>query len=376
MSQRRIPAAVVAMALSCVSAAMAQTAQPAAAPQGETAADKYKNIQVLKELPAEQLDSVMRFMTAALGTRCEFCHVQAEQGTWAWEKDDKKPKQTARKMIEMTKAINARDFEGRTTVNCASCHHGRTEPDRLPPLAQEMTPQQVLDATAARAQPAPQRATRPSETVDQVLDKYMQALGGRAALETITSRVMKGTVTQQNLTSYAITIEEKPQARYRFTAEDRTNTTRGFDGKSGWVQESGNTSDLAGLQLQRFTRLADLGVPLAFKQRYTNATVVRYGTIDGKDVIVLGARTSPDVSEALSFDRQSGLLLRRSITTRTALGGLPEQVDYSNYTDIDGIKVPFQIRHTGWNFVLTQKFTSVKLNTPIDDVRFQKPGGR
>src|SRR5436305_4933305 len=63
--------------------------------------EQFKNIQVLKEIPADSLLPAMQFISASLGVECEFCHVQG-----AFEKDDKKPKQTARRMIEMMSAIN------------------------------------------------------------------------------------------------------------------------------------------------------------------------------------------------------------------------------------------------------------------------------
>ena len=74
------------------------------------------------------------------------------------------------------------------------------------------------------------------------------------------------------------------------------------------------------------------------------------------------------MTEQLSFDRESGLLLRRSIlTTGVRLMNLPEQIDYSDYRDVNGVKVPFTVRHATWNAVTTEKFTDVKLNAPIAD---------
>src|SRR5262245_59651577 len=64
-----------------------QRAQPES-PKGPFAPEKFKNIQVLKELPADDLDGVMRFMSASLGVQCQFCHVTTETGNWPMEKDD------------------------------------------------------------------------------------------------------------------------------------------------------------------------------------------------------------------------------------------------------------------------------------------------
>ena len=65
-----------------------------------------------------------------------------------------------------------------------------------------------------------------------------------------------------------------------------------------------------------------------------------YDAIDGRPVVVLTGKPYPDVTEQLSFDRQSGLLLRRTVTTTgVRLMALPEQIDYSDYRDVGGIKV-------------------------------------
>lgn len=65
----------------------------------------------------------MQFISASLGVECEFCHVQGK-----FEADDKRPKQTARKMIAMTFALNKENFDGHREVACYSCHHGKNMP--------------------------------------------------------------------------------------------------------------------------------------------------------------------------------------------------------------------------------------------------------
>src|ERR1700686_4050653 len=110
--------------------AAAQTA--AVAPVPKKAEEQFKNIQVLKGVPAEQIFPTMQFITASLGVECEFCHVQN-----AFEKDDKKTKQTARKMVEMMFAINKDDFEGHREVTCYSCHRGSAHPQAIPAVMTE-----------------------------------------------------------------------------------------------------------------------------------------------------------------------------------------------------------------------------------------------
>jgi hypothetical protein len=130
---------------------------------------------------------------------------------------------------------------------------------------------------------------------------------------------------------------------------------------------------MQGFQAQQATRRADLAAPLNMPQRYQGLAVNRYAMIDDRNVIVLTGRPTPDTTEQLSFDRESGLLLRRSISTRTALSPLAEQIDYSDYRDVSGVKMPFTVRYANWNEVQVEKFSDIKVNVPIDDSRFAMP---
>lgn len=362
---------------------------------GETAGEYYKNIKVLKDIPATDLPPTMQFIAASLGVQCNFCHVTGPQG--GFDKDEKKPKETARTMMQMVRDINNHQFEGRQRVGCATCHHGHNTPERTPPLAVEMTPAEaarVAEMRAARAggpgrgegapgmaaqargrgEATPAEPPKPSETIDQVIDKYLQALGGRAALDAAKTRVMVGTATTRDLQTVPIKVQEKSTGEFRMDVDTRpAPIVRATDGKAIWVQMGQNVRDAEGLQAQQATRLADFTVPLNMKKHYENLTPSRYGNIDGTETILVTGGVTPDVNEQLQFDRKNGLLLRRTILTRTAFGNLLEQVDYSDYRDVSGVKVPFQVRYATWNELLTEKFTDVTMNTPVDEAQFARP---
>src|SRR5262250_1798296 len=93
----------------------------------KTAAEQFKNIQILKDMPAEQLIPAMQFMTASLGVDCEYCHVEK-----AFDKDDKKTKGYARHMMEMMFNINKENFDNQRWVTCYSCHQGSPHPPSIP----------------------------------------------------------------------------------------------------------------------------------------------------------------------------------------------------------------------------------------------------
>src|ERR1039458_10652366 len=147
----------------------AQPARAQAAGTSKTAEEVYKNIVQLKGTPADQLMPAMQFMASSLGAECAFCHVQGQM-----ESDDKPAKKTARAMIAMTAAINKDAFRGQLQVTCFSCHRGALRPVNTPP---------VLDTDApARPGLVPLAPAASAVTVDQIIDKYVAALGGAEAI--------------------------------------------------------------------------------------------------------------------------------------------------------------------------------------------------
>ena len=122
--------------------------QPDPAPTGPMATEKYKNIQVLTNVQADQWDATMRYVSAATSLRCIDCHVQEASGQWSYEKDDKRTKQTARNMMKMVLGINAANYG--VQVQCETCHAGHNRPTGLP-MAEMLTPEQVAQMNA----PAP-----------------------------------------------------------------------------------------------------------------------------------------------------------------------------------------------------------------------------
>ena len=113
--------------------------QLAAKDETRPAEQVYKNIQVLKGVPADQFLMRMKYFTRELGVRCEHCHVTAPgnpiPGFGAWSKDDFEAKRTARKMIQMVGSINAEYFPGKKGPTCWTCHRGSTKPELdSPPL--------------------------------------------------------------------------------------------------------------------------------------------------------------------------------------------------------------------------------------------------
>src|SRR5260370_12144925 len=161
-----------------IAEAWAQSESPKtpAAPGTKLAEEEFKNIQAMKGIPAEQVIPSMQFIVASLGVECEYCHV-----AHANEKDDKKPKVTARKMINMMIAINKDNFEGKREVTCYSCHRGSARPIGTPII------------TDGAPWPADEEGKKPEETktalpaAHHLPDKSLAAIGAALAPQQSTS---------------------------------------------------------------------------------------------------------------------------------------------------------------------------------------------
>ena len=336
-----------------------------ASPAGDKKAEEQvKNIQVLKGIPADQLIPTMQFITASLGVECEFCHVKG-----AFDKDDKKPKQTARKMMEMMFAINADNFDRDRKVTCYSCHRGSTVPVGMPPVMTEASKEASAGPKAAET---PKQNAGP--TAEQLLDKYLQAAGGTAAIEKITSRVMKGTIEFGGMSMPIDIYAKDPEQRISFTHMAGGDSVTAFNGHEGWLgMPGGPMREMHGSDLDGAAIDADLHLPAHLKQMFSQAEVQGTARIGDRDAyLVVGERTGKPPIE-LYFDKQSGLLVRLVRYGETALGRLPTQIDYADYRDTDGVTIPYRWTLARPSGRFTIQVSGVQQNVPVDDGKFVKP---
>jgi hypothetical protein len=346
-----------------------QTPAPAA-PAEKPAEEVYKNIQVLKGMPAGQLMMAMNFMRASLGVNCAFCHVQ-NGNDWDFAKDEKRPKATARKMIQMVMGINKDSFGGQTRVSCFTCHRGNEHTNGMPPLPQiapEGGPGGAEPATTSGGGPAP-------PTADQLFDKFVEAVGGRAALEKAKTRVSKATQTTTDGRATNLEIAQAPPNKILLTATSPQGTqTRGYDGAKGWMQGPRGVAELSGDPLNQLLRWADFNWPLTLKSRFT-ATRLGQEKIGDREVYVVTGQLSDTKRERLYFDVQTGLLMRDVVLEQSLIGNIPSQVDYEDYRDVGGVKLPFTVRlslvdpWSSW----TRKYSEIKADVPVDEKKFAMP---
>jgi hypothetical protein len=359
-------ALVLTLALVIICRGEKQTGKPKDDDRVELLGERLKEIQQLRDVPSTQLIPVMRSFTAALGVSCAFCHTLKADGSIDPAAPDKEEQKTARVMIKMVREINQRDFGGQTQVGCFTCHAGHAQPQRFPPLP--------VDRVALQASPAPTPAAPPAATL---IDNYIAAMGGEAALAKVTSCMMRAQYTAANGLNGTYESEAvAPQRAHDVITTSRGGRERIADRDKGWESSPYGMRFLPPQQAIDVEISQPLLLAKQLKDGYSRYDASSKSKIDDRDVFVLSAIRRDGRRERLYFATTNGLLVRRVTSTPTPAGLLPEQVDFSDYREVDGLKFPFSIRVAtadSENPSSTRTVNELKVNVPIDPSRFEKP---
>jgi photosynthetic reaction center cytochrome c subunit len=351
----------------------AAAAKPAA-PAQQMAGTYFKNVQVLKNIPVDEFMDTMGFFAASLSLNCTDCHIPESAGSWARYADDTQLKITSRKMVQMVNNINANNFGGAKFVTCWTCHRGGQQPPNIPSLLEQYSapppddPNEFQIRDDATGEP----------TADQVFAKYIQAAGGEQKLAAVKSFVAKGTYegydTDHEPNPYEV-YAKAPNQRYAIVHFRIGEGVRVTDGRNAWIASADKPqpimtltgSELAGAKIDAASMF-----PLQLRGLYPNWKVGDT-TIDDKPVIIAQGTAPGHTSLKLFFDKQSGLLVRLVRYDTTQIGTNPIQIDYTDYRDVKGVKMPF-----GWTLTWTDgqdivKLTDIQQNATISATQFNKP---
>lgn len=347
-----------------------------AGPKMEMSDKYFKNVKVLTNIPVDEFMGTMGLFSAALSYCCGDCHTGAGTDNPDWASDKNPRKVVARRMAAMVKEINRANFGGGNQVTCWTCHRGSPAPAVTPsidtiygePLS--FPPDNVITA-------------KPGEgalSLDQILDKYVQALGGAAATARLTSYTAKGAshlfgeTRDDPMELYA----KAPDNLATIVHQRGGDLARTYDGRDAWVMLPltvvGKYPLTAGAK-EGGKLDAELAFPWRIKGFFQNWKVGIPTTIDGKGVQVIQASV-PGLLATFYFDKTTGLMTRMVRMANSAVGRVPTQIDYSDYKPVDGVMMPFKWTY-GWvsgreEYVVT----SYDANATIDAAKFREPQQR
>jgi len=280
-------------------------------------------------------------------------------------------------MVNMVTAINRENFQGRQVVTCWTCHRGRDRPVTTPSLetVYGMPTLERDDLVPASIPGLPKP--------DEIIDKYLRAIGGSEKLAAVTSFAAKGTSVGFGgfggggaVQIYAKSPDRRTTIIEFKNAPGRDASIRSYDGTTGWIKTpltvlgeyQLNGSELDGAKLD-----AALSFPVQIKKALTNVRTLEPTTVDDRDVDVVQGTGPRRLFATLYFDKQTGLLVRMVRYGNSPIGRLPTQVDYSDYREVGGIKMPFRFTFAWLDGRDAFQLSEVQVNVPIDAAKFGRP---
>ena len=346
------------------------------APKPLMAEDVFSNVQELKGIPVNQFMETMGFFSAALGYNCTNCHGEEVQGNWAKYADDFPVKNTAVRMIRIVNSINKNLFGGAQAVTCYTCHRGTPVPKVVPSLVEQYTAPPADDPNevqlSARAPKIP--------TAEDILNRYLEAVGGEKKVAALTSYAATGHY--DGFDSYHGQVPANPYAKVTGERGLVAHTTNGdsvtnYDGHNAWIM--GPDRPISVLQLvpggdfDGVLMDSALAFPGRLKSSLTDlrsgfpATKIDNRLMNVVQGMIGGSRVK------LFFDKETGLLTRMFRYSKTIVGSVPVQVDFSDYREVAGVKLPFKWLNTWTDGQSTYQWDEMKPNVAIDPASYGKP---
>lgn len=348
-------------------------AQTAAKPQLSDQA--FKNIQILKGIPVDEFMGTMGLFSAALAVCCGDCHTGAGTSDPKWDDDTPPKKKIARRMIAMVNTINKENFGGRSVITCWTCHRGTESPAQTPQIDAIYSSPTFVPPDVLPTAPPKTSGTPPAE---EILEKYIQALGGADQLAKLTSYRLKGSSLLFGAAGGdpAEILAKAPDNIALEVHQKEGEMARTYNGREGWVVlplTVVKEYPLTDGAFEGAKLVAEMAFPGKIKQYLTNWKVSYPATVDGKDVYVVQGSGASNLLATFYFDKQSGLLNRLVYYANSVMGRVPTQIDYADYRPVAGVKIPFKWTY-GWVSGQEQyAFTDAQADVAIPDSAFTNP---
>jgi hypothetical protein len=217
-------------------------------------------------------------------------------------------------------------------------------------------------------------------SVDEVLDRYVAAIGGRAAVEKLSSRVSRGTMDLPELDAHGTVVfygKAPNKSRYTLNIEGVGAIEQAFNGTTGWASNpEAGVRDLTAEEVTYIRLAADFHAPLNLRHSYTELAVKAREAGDAGEVYVVTAKQPDGRPRTMYFDVASGLLVRYVAERGTPDGVLIVDNRLEDYREVDGVRLPHTIRQQNPQFTSIIRLTEIQHNVSVDDATFEKPQER
>ena len=376
-SMRTILSATAILVVCLLAAALA-SGQAGQEPKPQMSEEVFKNVTALKGIPVDEFMSTMGMFAAAVSLNCIDCHVPESVQSLAKFAEDTPIKRTARRMTLMVQTINKTNFGGRPVVTCWTCHRGEAGPAKGVPnltIQYSAPPEDANEVEVIKQAPN-------APTPDQVFAKYIQAAGGAQRVAGLTSITGKGMYDGWDTDHVKVGVEVYTKAPAQRTTVVHMNveghvedSVRTYDGRMAWVASPDKPlplMPLTGGNLDAAKTEAILFFPASIQKSFT-LWKTGAATIDDKDVVLVQGMTPAKTPIKLYFDAKSGLLVRALYYADTIIGRVPTQIDYEEFKDVSGVKVPSKWTSTWTDGQGHFDMGQLQINGNVDAAKFNKP---
>jgi photosynthetic reaction center cytochrome c subunit len=308
----------------------------------------FKDIQVFKGVPANDLIPAMQFMSASMNYTCVDCHDPKDYAA------PHKNKDTTRKMIVMQREINEKHFNNRLEVTCMSCHNKEEHPVGM-----------VVPEGVSMRHPAVRPAPKPAD----LFAKHAEAAGVPKGMLVRTGSLTAPKEVTYELETTPLELTQAPGGKFRLVAGDRKV---GSDGTAVWYGPNPLADEPAAI----FARIGRGWFGDEDFKGVVRPVAAGKDTVNGSEsMVVQGQRSTTSSTEELYFDNKSGLLSRLVNIRRSTVGMAISAIDYSEYKKIGDVQVPMKVAIT---FADGQKwsmeFKDAKVLPTVDEKLFKSAG--
>jgi len=234
----------------------------------------------------------------------------------------------------------------------------------------------LVAVPVAAAQDSMQESLPPAE---KILDQYVAAMGGKAALEKIKNRVVKASfeVVGMGMKGHAVIYEAAPNKQFSvFEMEGMGTTEQGFDGKVAWEK-----SMMAGSRIKEGEELAETAQDAIFnsemlwREVYEKVETIDSETVEGTDAWVVKAVPKAGKPKKLYIDKKSHLMVKEVTRSQSQMGEVDVEVFAGDYREVDGIRYPYSMRQVMMGGQMTMQMTvqSIQHNQEIPEGTFEVP---
>lgn len=230
----------------------------------------------------------------------------------------------------------------------------------------------LLTAAVAAAQSA-----KPGLSAAQIIDKSIEATGGQAAMEKLTSSYAKGAMEFTAQGSHGI-MEFYAKAPNKqlvvMNLESVGEVKQAFDGQVAWGQDpTGHIIELTGEPLEDMKQNAVFNAALKWRALYPKAELAGEETVGGRKAYAIRLTNTKGKPTTRYYDAETFLLLRETGTRETPQGPMDLAVEFSDYRDVGGVKAPFSVKQSLPMGDIVLKISEMKNNVEIDDAKFTRP---